>query len=155
MKKFQSKTFSIVIDFIIRTISHTQNTNKRRLKVRLFLVKFIDFSLGLMIMKCRKVIHLQKSMTNQLVINYNSSIKWSIAQERLRQARLSFNLALAATAISFFISLMGGGLLLSGKNPSGTVTSAVGLISSAGCLKFGKDSNDRLDKILDELEDDD
>lgn len=93
-------------------------------------------------------------MTNQPVLNPNLSIEWSIAQERLRQARLSFNLALAATAVSFFISLIGGGLLLSGKISSGTVTSAVGLVSSAGCLKFGKDANDRLDKILNESEDD-
>ena len=90
-------------------------------------------------------------MTNQYS---NLSIEWSIAQERLRQARLSFNLALTATAISFSISLIGGGLLLSNKIPSGTITSAVGLVSSAGCLKFAKDANDRLDKILDESEDD-
>ncbi|MEL7420571.1 MAG: hypothetical protein AAGK10_18665 [Cyanobacteria bacterium J06555_3] len=55
----------------------------------------------------------------------------------------------------FSISLIGGGLLLSNKIPSGTITSAVGLVSSAGCLKFAKDANDRLDKILDEPEDDD
>ena len=93
-------------------------------------------------------------MTNQLVSNSNSSVEWSIAQERLHQARLSFNLALTATAISFSISLIGGGLLLSNKIPSGSITSAVGLVSSAGCLKFAKDANDRLDKILDESEDD-
>ena len=69
-------------------------------------------------------------------------------QERLRQARLSFNLALTATAISFSISLIGGGLLLSGQTPSGTITSAAGVVSSAGCLKLAKDANDRLDKIL-------
>ncbi len=101
------------------------------------------------------IIHFQKSMTNQLVPNPNPSIEWCIAQERLRQAGISFNLALTATAISFFISLIGGGLLLSGKVPSGTVTSALGLVSSAGCLKFAKDANDRLDKILDESEDND
>ncbi len=93
-------------------------------------------------------------MTNQSVPNFNSSIEWIITQERLRQAGLSFNLALIASAISFFISLIGGGLLLSGKVPSGTVTTALGLVSSAGCLKFAKDANDRLDKILDESEDD-
>ena len=93
-------------------------------------------------------------MTNQPVPNFSSSIEWSIAQERLRQARLSFNLALTATAISFSISLIGGGLLLSGKIPSGTITSGVGLVSSARCLKFAKDANDRLDKILDESEED-
>ena len=84
-------------------------------------------------------------MTNQPAPNHNSNIEEQIHQERLRQARLSFNLALTATAISFFITLIGGGLLLSGKTPSGTITSAVGLVSSAGCLKLAKDANDRLD----------
>ena len=78
-------------------------------------------------------------------------IKDQIAQERLRQAILSFNLAFTATAISFFITLIGGGLLLSGKATSGTITSAVGVVSSAGCLKFAKDANDRLDKILEDI----
>lgn len=82
----------------------------------------------------------------------NLSLEWIIAQERLRQARLSFNLALTATAVSFFISLVGGGLLLSSKISSGTITSALGLVSSAGCLKFAQDANDRLDDI-DESED--
>ena len=100
------------------------------------------------------IIHFLKSMPNQTLPNSNSSIEWNIAQERLRQARLSFNLALAATAISFSISLIGGGLLLLGKVSSGTVTTAVGLVSSAGCLKFAKDANDRLDKIIDESKED-
>ena len=89
-------------------------------------------------------------MTNQPVPNPNSSIEWSIAQERLRQARLSFNLALTATAIFFSISLIGGELLLSNKVSLGTITS---LVSSARCLKFAKDANDRLDEILDESAD--
>ncbi len=76
-----------------------------------------------------------------------------IAQERLRQARYSFNLALTTTALSFCISLVGAGLLLSGKVPSGAITSAMGLVSSVQYFCFSQDANDRLDKILDELED--
>ena len=93
-------------------------------------------------------------MTNRPEPKSNSSIEESIAQEYLRQASLSFNLALTATAISFFISLIGGGLLLSGKITSGTITSAIGLVSSTECVKFAKETNDRLDKIIDESEDD-
>ena len=89
-------------------------------------------------------------MNNQ---NSNLSLEWIIAQERIRQARLSFNLALTATAVSFSISLIGGGLLLSNKISAGTITSALGLVSSAGCLKFAQDANDRLDEIIDESED--
>ncbi len=94
-------------------------------------------------------------MTYQSESNSNPNIEWIIAQERLRQARLSFNLALTATALSFSVSLLGGWLLLSEKVSSGTITSAVGLVSSLGCLKFAKDANDRLDKILIEDEGED
>ncbi|MEM9925183.1 MAG: hypothetical protein AAF915_15760 [Cyanobacteria bacterium P01_D01_bin.50] len=77
-----------------------------------------------------------------------SSIELSIAQERLRQARYSFNLAIFATAVSFFISLVGAGILLSNKIPQGTVLAAGGLVSAVEFQKLSKDANDRLDKIL-------
>ena len=99
-------------------------------------------------------IHFLNLMTNQSVSNSNLTIEWFIAQERLRQARQSFNLALTTTAVSFCISLVGAGLLLSGKVSSGAITSAIGLVSSVRYFEFAKDANDRLDKILDELEDD-
>ncbi len=82
-------------------------------------------------------------------------IKCSIAQERLRQARYSFNMSIIATTISFGISLVGAGLLLSNKVPQGTATAAGGMVSSALCVQLAKDANDRLDKILAELKDDD
>ncbi|MEM7715325.1 MAG: hypothetical protein AAF349_17395 [Cyanobacteria bacterium P01_A01_bin.68] len=72
----------------------------------------------------------------------------SIAQERLRQSRYSFNLAIIATAVSFFISLVGAGILLSNKVPQGTVVAAVGLVSGVRCTQLARDANDRLDKIL-------
>ncbi|MEO1146606.1 MAG: hypothetical protein AAFY26_13560 [Cyanobacteria bacterium J06638_22] len=77
----------------------------------------------------------------------------NIIQERLRQARLSFNLSLATTAISACISIVGAGLLLSGKLPEGSVTAAGGAVSSACCIRFAKDANDRLDQLLAELND--
>lgn len=87
----------------------------------------------------------------------NSVIKMRIVQERLRQSKYSFNLALIAAVGSFCISLVGAGLLLSGKVPvpEGTVTSAGGLASIVRCLQFSKDANDRLDKLLVQLEDED
>ena len=54
-------------------------------------------------------------MTNRPVPNSNSSTESIILHERLRQARLSFNLALTATTTSFFVGLVGAELLLSGK----------------------------------------
>lgn len=83
--------------------------------------------------------------------NFKSALELSIAQERLRQARHSFNLAFVATAVSTFISLIGAGLLLSGKASEGAVTATGGMIASVRCVQLAKDSNDRLDKILVEL----
>ncbi|MCC5619667.1 hypothetical protein LC605_32480 [Nostoc sp. CHAB 5836] len=85
----------------------------------------------------------------------NKPIELYIAQERLRQARYSFNLALIATALSACISLLGAGLLLSGKVPEASVTAAGGMAASVRCIQLAKDSNDRLDKILPELKDED
>lgn len=83
----------------------------------------------------------------------NKPIELYIAHERLRQAKYSFNLALIATALSACISLVGAGLLLSGKVPEGTVTAAGGMAASVRCIQLAKDANDRLDKILPELKD--
>ena len=76
------------------------------------------------------------------------SVELIIAQERLRQARYSFNMALAATFVSFLISLAGAGMLLSNKFPQGTILTATGLVSAVEFQKLAKDANDRLDKIL-------
>jgi hypothetical protein len=76
-----------------------------------------------------------------------------ITQERLRQARLSFNLALIATATAAAVTLIGAGLLLAGKATEGAVTTTGGLASSVCCAQLAKDTNDRLDKILAERRD--
>ncbi|NEQ27180.1 MAG: hypothetical protein F6K28_50875 [Microcoleus sp. SIO2G3] len=81
-----------------------------------------------------------------------SPIERSIVRERLRQARYSFNLALIATGVSACVGLLGAVLLLAGKLPEGTVTAAGGVASSACCMRFAKDANDRLDKIAGEFE---
>ncbi len=70
-----------------------------------------------------------------------------ILQERIRQARHSFNLALFTIATSTCISLGGAGLLLSGKVTEGAVTTAGGLVSTVRSIQFAKDANDRLDRI--------
>ena len=94
-------------------------------------------------------------MNNNPVQNSSElSIESIIIQERLRQARLSFNLAFATTTISFCISLIGAGLLLDNGVPSGAVPYAIGLVSSVRYFEFARDANDRLDKILNEFEED-
>jgi hypothetical protein len=79
----------------------------------------------------------------------------SIHQERLRQARVSFNLAFGLTAASALISFIGVILLFSGNVSIETVT-AVGAVSagtvSASCLRLAKDANNRLNETAKALE---
>lgn len=95
-----------------------------------------------------------KTMNNKPLPISHSAIELHIAQERLRQARYSFNLALVATTASFLVSLTGAGLLLSNQITEGSVIAAGGLVSSVHCIQLAKDTNDRLDKILPELDED-
>lgn len=81
--------------------------------------------------------------------NSLSAIELSIAQERLRQARRSFNLALVVTATSAIIGFAGVALVFAGKAPEGTITATGGLAASVRCLQLAKDANDRLDKLGD------
>lgn len=79
-----------------------------------------------------------------------------IYQERLRQARASFNLAFGLTAVSAIIGLAGVLLLFSGNGPAAKAMAAGGATSgaiSASWLKLAKDANDRLDKTAKVLED--
>jgi len=93
--------------------------------------------------------------------NQNSAPKTMeqlVIKERLRQAKLSFNIALSLIIISAIISVTGVGLLLSGKTSEGTATTAGVLaakIVSVGLLKMTKDTNERLDKIATEFQDED
>ena len=80
-----------------------------------------------------------------------SAVELSIAQERLRQAHHSFNLALVMTAACALISLIGIIFLFLGKGPEGTITAIAGLTSTIRCLELAKDTNDRLDKVALEI----
>ncbi|MBD2472371.1 TRADD-N-associated membrane domain-containing protein [Nostoc sp. FACHB-145] len=80
-------------------------------------------------------------------------VKLTIVQERLRQARYSFNLALTATGVSVCISLIGAGLLISNQASEGAVTAACGLAASVRSIQMAKDANNRLDQTLAELDD--
>lgn len=82
----------------------------------------------------------------------NHGIEQRIAHERIRQARNTSNLALIATALSTLFGLVGAATLLTGKIPKGSITTAVGLASSLHCGHLAKDANDRLDKLLTELD---
>ena len=84
--------------------------------------------------------------------NSNNDIEQRIAHERIRQAHNAFNLAFAATAVAALFSLVGATALITGKIPEGSITTAVGLTSSLCCSRLAKDANDRLDKLLFDLD---
>jgi hypothetical protein len=71
------------------------------------------------------------------------SIEQAALQERLRQAQQSFNLAILALATS---SVIGVGILCSGQHHPGIIA-AIGS-ATAGCVRFAKKANDRLDQLL-------
>jgi hypothetical protein len=50
--------------------------------------------------------------------------------------------------------MLGAIALFTGKVPEGTVTTASGLATSIHCVRLAKDANDRLDKLLAELNED-
>ena len=75
--------------------------------------------------------------------------------ERIRQAKLSFNLLVGATILSGIVGLIGAGLLMSNKLSKGAATTAIGLTSSIGFVKLAKDANDRLDEAIREAEEED
>ncbi|AOY79502.1 hypothetical protein BJP36_05790 [Moorena producens JHB] len=87
--------------------------------------------------------------------NKESDPETRFLNERIRQAKLSFNLLLGATIISGIVGLAGAGLLMSKKLPDGIVTTSVGLASNVAFVKLAKDANDRLDEAIREAEEED
>ena len=88
----------------------------------------------------------------------SDKIERDVIGERVRQAKSSFNATLGLTMLSASLSILGIGMLFSGKIPEGTVTTAGGLASeivSVQLLKFTKETNDRLDRLAKEFKDDD
>jgi len=78
-----------------------------------------------------------------------------VQQERVRQARISFNLALVTTAAGALGILVGVVLGFVGKPQLGTVATVGGTTISVCCHKFSKDANDRLDKLASDQDEDD
>lgn len=78
-----------------------------------------------------------------------------IIQERLRQARYSFNVALVMTAASTIFTLVGVGLVFTGNVSVGLLIGLGGITgligASSHCVKLAQEANDRLDKIAADL----
>ena len=80
-----------------------------------------------------------------------------VIQERLRQAKSSFNIAVTLTRVSAIIIVTTIGLLLSGKISETTAVTASEITSKLVIvgLKMTKNTNERLDKIATEFQDED
>jgi hypothetical protein len=76
----------------------------------------------------------------------SAPIQTQITAEWLRQTKLSFNIALIATAIATIIILTGATLLLSGKLSEGSFITISGALSATYCTRFAKECSDRLDR---------
>jgi hypothetical protein len=74
------------------------------------------------------------------------SIALQVQQERLRQARQSFNLSLIIVVITAVFGFTGAGLLLTGKTTEGSVAATSSLlVSFCGLsLKLAKGASDKL-----------
>ena len=92
-----------------------------------------------------------KWCTQQMI----QAIELEIDFERLRQARHSYNLALSMTAICSALAITGGVLIATGKISEGAVATAGGAAPIISCLKFARESNDRLDRLMTAMKRDD
>jgi uncharacterized membrane protein YphA (DoxX/SURF4 family) len=79
------------------------------------------------------------------------TVGYDIAYERLRQARLSFDMAQVSSIAVASFSLVGAIMLMMGNVTEGTAIVSVSMVSSVGCMHLAKDANDRLDNLIDAL----
>jgi hypothetical protein len=87
----------------------------------------------------------------QVQTNYqeiNKDMKDKIVDELIRQAQLTFNLALVVTATSAMITLLGVGLFYVDKIPEASLTAGTGIMTSIGSVQFAKEARDELNEIL-------
>ncbi|WP_414620823.1 TRADD-N-associated membrane domain-containing protein [Calothrix sp. CCY 0018] len=73
-----------------------------------------------------------------------------IIKERVRQARLSFNLTLTVILLNTLVTVVGVGLLFSGNLPEGTIITVVGLTSNvvADSRRLDRDTSESLEKLM-------
>jgi hypothetical protein len=77
----------------------------------------------------------------------------AILKERLRQARCSFDMALFGLVACGAMEICGFGLVLTGKAPEGSLVGMGATGAIAACIQVAKDSNGRLDRIFEEMQD--
>ncbi|NET73908.1 MAG: hypothetical protein F6K62_24105 [Sphaerospermopsis sp. SIO1G2] len=79
-------------------------------------------------------------------------MKDKIKKELLRQAKLTFNVALSVSAISAIITLSGVGLIYFDKISEATLTASGGTLATMTSLNMAKEAKNELVKIMEEEE---
>ena len=82
-------------------------------------------------------------------------MKNEIRKELLRQAKLTFNVALFVSAASAMITLFGVGLIYLNKFSEASLTASGGAIATITTLNMAKEAKDELREILAEDEHED
>jgi hypothetical protein len=97
--------------------------------------------------KSESIESLRNHIKQQLIELDTDNSSEFMAKQRLLQARSSFNAARSAVVLSTCITIVGVGLLLSGKVAAAAVVTSSSILASISFFKLAKDGNDRLDRI--------
>ncbi|KOP27921.1 hypothetical protein AMR41_02225 [Hapalosiphon sp. MRB220] len=85
--------------------------------------------------------------------NHNHpNLKAELMQELLRQAKLTFNLALSVTAASAIMTLGGVGLLYFNKVSEASLTAGGGALATITSIQFAKQTKEELLEIIEKSE---
>ncbi|MBE8971016.1 hypothetical protein IQ277_33895 [Nostocales cyanobacterium LEGE 12452] len=80
--------------------------------------------------------------------NNINDVKKEFMQELLRQAKLTFNLALSVTAVSAMMTLGGVGLLYFNKVSEASLTAGGGALATITSVQLAKQTREELLQIL-------
>ncbi|MBD2207659.1 hypothetical protein H6G33_35470 [Calothrix sp. FACHB-1219] len=95
-----------------------------------------------------KVNSSNRTQTNQNI----NDVKKEFMQELLRQAKLTFNLALSVTAASAMMTLGGVGLLYFNKVSEASLTAGGGALATITSIQFAKQTKEELLEIIEQAE---
>ncbi|MBP0018668.1 MAG: hypothetical protein J7647_14125 [Cyanobacteria bacterium SBLK] len=71
-----------------------------------------------------------------------------VQREFIRQAKLSFNIALAGITVSSIATLFGAFLLYAGKMSEGAITTGSSILANFGCVQFAEKNKKELQTLL-------
>ncbi|MBD2168093.1 hypothetical protein H6G04_27285 [Calothrix membranacea FACHB-236] len=91
--------------------------------------------------------------SNKAQTNHNiNDVKKEFMQELLRQAQLTFNLALIVTAASAMMTLGGVGLLYFNKVSEASLAAGGGALATITSIQFAKQTKEELLEIIEQAD---